>query len=175
MKSTTSSYGGMAVTVHWVTAILVVVLIGSGFRSGFSADEAAKAAALRVHLPVAIAVLLLTLFRVIWWLRWDRKPEPLDGVPALQEAAAQWTHRFLYLVLFVLLGSGVALSMMSGLPMALFGEAPFPELESFAPRFPHGVAARVLVALVLLHAAAALYHHFGLKDRTLRRMWFGAE
>jgi cytochrome b561 len=29
-----------------------------------------------------------------------------------------------------------------------------------------------LIALIVLHLSASLYHHFGLKDKTLKRMWF---
>jgi cytochrome b561 len=66
------------------------------------------------------------------------------------------------------------MSVLSGLPDALFGTAVFPDLADLAPRAGHGIGARLLAALVVLHAAAALYHHWGLRDRTLRRMWFGA-
>lgn len=174
MKSTPSRYGTTAIAIHWLSALLVIVLIGSGFRAGFSTDAAAKAAALTVHVPVASIVLLLTLFRLIWWWKFDTKPAPLPGIPTWQEVVAKWTHRALYLLLFVLLGSGIAMSIISGLPFALFGDAPLPELADLAPRAPHGIAARLLVGLVVLHAAAALQHHFLLKDGTLRRMWFGA-
>lgn len=174
MKSTPTRYGTTAIVIHWLSALLIIVLIGSGFRAGFSSDAATKAAALTVHVPVAGTVLLLTIFRLIWWWKLDTKPTPLPGIPTWQETVAKWTHRALYLLLFVLLGSGIAMSVMSGLPLALFGDAPLPELADFPPRAPHGIVARVLVALVVLHAAAALQHHFLLKDGTLRRMWFGS-
>lgn len=170
MRSTDANYGTVAVAIHWISAVLILVLIVTGFFSGFSEDAATKASALRVHVPVAILVLLLTLWRVIWWWRFDRKPAPVDGVPVWQEAVARWTHRALYLLLFVLLGSGIAMSILSGLPNALFGPAELPELSSLPPRGAHGIAARVIAALVLLHAGAALYHHVVLKDPTLRRM-----
>ncbi len=170
-KSTETHYGSVAVRIHWISALLVFVLIGSGFRSGFSEDAASKAAALRVHLPVAGLLLVLTLARLIWWWRFDVKPQSLPSVPDWQDRVAHWTHRGLYGLLFVLLGSGIAMSAMSGLPFALFGDAPLPDLAALPPRGPHGIAARVLAGLVLLHAGAALYHHYGLKDATLRRMW----
>lgn len=173
MKSSNTRYGAMAVTLHWLSALLVIVLLFSGFRAGFSTDTVAKAAALRVHVPVAITVLLLTVWRLIWWWRFDRKPEPLGDAPHWQEVTATWTHRLLYLLLFVLLGSGIAMSAMSGLPFALFGDAPLPDLDTLLPRAPHGYAAKALAGLVLLHVGAALQHHFIAKDATLRRMWFG--
>lgn len=173
-KSSDAGYGTVAATIHWVSAALILILIGSGFRSGFSDDAATKLAILRVHIPVAILVLLLTITRLVWWWRADTKPAPLGTSPAWQEAAAVWTHRALYSLIIVMLGSGIALLILSGAPDAVFGSAPLPEFQDFAPRQAHGIAARVLAGLVALHGLAALYHHFGKRDGTLRRMWFGA-
>lgn len=152
--------------------MLILILIGSGFRSGFSLDAATKAAALRLHLPVAIFVLLLTLGRLVLWWRFDNRPKPLASIPPWQDPIALWTHRGLYALILVMLASGIAMSVLSGLPDALFGVAPMPELADLPPREGHGIAALLLVGLALLHAGAALYHHFLLKDPTLRRMWF---
>lgn len=173
MKSSNHAYGTIAKILHWLSALLILVLIGSGFRSGFATDPEVKLAALSVHLPVAFAVLLLTAFRLIWWWRFDRKPEPLEGVPNWQESIARWTHRGLYALILILLASGIAMSVMSGLPDAVFGTAEMPELAELPPRIGHGLAARLIAAAALLHAGAALYHHWVAKDRTLTRMWSG--
>lgn len=175
MKSTATRYGTMAVALHWATALIVLVLVASGFRSGSAVDPAAKATALAIHLPVAGLVLCLTLWRLFWWARFDRKPGPPPGVPDLQAAAARWVHRGLYGLLLVLLASGIAMSAMSGLPAAVFGDAPMPDLADLPPRAGHGIAARLLLAAVLLHAAAALHHHVIRRDGALRRMWFARD
>jgi len=175
MKSDELRYGTVAILIHWTSAVLIIVLLASGFRSGFAQDAAIKAAALRIHVPVASLVLLLTLGRCLWWWRFDTRPKPVPGIPDLQETAARWTHRGLYLLLVLMLASGIAMSVMSGLPAALFGAAQLPDFSSLPPRAGHGIGARLMAALFVLHAGAALYHHWILKDRTLRRMWFGAE
>ena len=171
-KSNANGYGTVAKSLHWVTALLILVLLATGFGSGQSIDPDTKAALLRVHLPVAIAVLVLTLGRVIWWWRFDRKPDPAGDDPAWQVRVAGITHLALYLMIFGLVGSGISLSILSGLPDALFGAAPLPVFTDFLPRLPHGLFARLLAALVLLHAGAALFHHFVRRETTLRRMWF---
>ena len=171
MKSTAHRYGPVAIAIHWLSAILVIVLLASGFRSGFAEDAATKTAALRIHLPVAIALLALTLGRLIWWWRFDRKPAPLPEIPHWQDQVARWTHRALHVLILMMLGSGIAMSVLSGLPDALFGTAPLPVLDDLAPRAGHGIGARLIAAAILLHAGAALYHHFVLKDATLRRIW----
>ena len=172
MKSNSENYGKIAVSIHWFSAVLIVVLLGSGFRAGFSEDVATKVDALRVHLPVAVLVMLLTIFRVIWWWRIDTKPQPLDGTPDWQRVTAHWTHMLLYLLVVLLLVSGTTMSVLSGLPDALFGAAQFPNLAELPPRTGHGIGARLIVALIFLHAGAALFHNLYLRDSTLRRIWF---
>ena len=82
-KSTTNHYGAVAVTIHWLSVVLILVLIGSGFRAEDSADAAAKAAVLRVHVPLGIAILLLTLARIAWWLFADQKPATVGMPPCV--------------------------------------------------------------------------------------------
>ena len=171
-KSTAEQFGKIGIGLHWISALLIIVLLGTGFRAGFATDTSIKTAALQVHLPVAILVLVLTVTRLIWWWRFDTKPDPVGGVPPWQESIARWTHRGLHAVVILLLASGIAMSILSGLPDALFGSAAFPELAKLPPRAGHGIGARIMVALVALHCGAALYHHFVLKDRTLKRIWF---
>ena len=57
----------MAVSIHWLTAILILALFGSGFKAASFMDTTTKAGFLRFHIPVAIAVLLLAAFRIVWW------------------------------------------------------------------------------------------------------------
>lgn len=175
MKSSDTAYGPIARLIHWVSALLIIVLLVTGFRAGFSEDAVAKTALLRIHLPVAGLAMVLTLIRLVWWWRFDRKPQDVAGVPGWQAAAARWTHRGLYVLIFAMLGTGIAMSVLSGLPDALFGTAPFPKLDGLAPRVGHGIGARLIAAAVLLHAGAAFYHHFVLKDRTLMRMVSGKQ
>lgn len=49
--------------------------------------------------------------------------------------------------------------------------AALPDFQDFWPRPLHGLGAWFLLALLALHAGAALYHHFGRHDGLLRRMW----
>ena len=81
LKSTSDQYGTVAVSIHWVSAVLVLILIGSGFRAANTTDLAAKTTILRVHVPIAIGVLALMLLRIVWWWGFDRKPGPVAGIP----------------------------------------------------------------------------------------------
>ncbi len=82
LKSKSHLYGPVAVSIHWISAVLILALLGSGFQAGSAMDPAAKSAFLRVHIPMAIFVLLLTVVRILWWWRFDLKPQPVQGSPA---------------------------------------------------------------------------------------------
>lgn len=151
----------------------MVVLLGSGLRAGLSVEPEVEAQALRVHLPVATLVLVLTVMRLFRCLRVETKAVPLPGVPQWQASLAHCVHRGLHFALLALLASGIAMSLLSGLPAALFGTAPFPELVDLPPRLGHRIAAIALGGSLAAHVGAALYHHLILKDATLRRMWRG--
>jgi cytochrome b561 len=173
-KSTTVRYGTVAVTIHWISAVLIIGLLGSGFVAARTADVADKVAILRVHVPVAILVLVLTLGRLWWWWQFDSKPEPVAGVPRWQERSARAVHVLLYVAVIGALLSGIAMMAFSGaLPIVFGGDsADFPDLWDYPPRFGHAITFWALVALLVLHVGAALQHHFVRRDDVLRRMWF---
>lgn len=172
-KSTPATYGNIAVSIHWLSVILIVVLIGSGFRAAQTTDLAAKASILAVHAPIGITILLLTLGRIGWWWWADDKPQPVGGGPAWQERLAQAVHILLYIVVIGMATSGIGMFIISGAgPIVFGGEGTLPNFNELLPRTPHGLGARALIALAAVHAAAALYHHFIRRDVTLRRMWY---
>ncbi len=175
LKSTIDRYGSMAVSLHWLSAILVLVLIVLGFRAADTVDPVAKATFLRLHLPIGIAVLVLTALRIVWWWRFDRKPDPIAGSPHWQERAARAVHILFYVVLLGMIASGIGMMVLSGAGPVIFGGqgAALPDFSKYSPRAPHGIGAWLLIALVVLHVGAALYHQFGRRDGLLRRMWFG--
>ena len=173
-RSDHSRYGSVAVIVHWLSALLIILLLGLGFRAGQTTDPATKADILQIHAPLGIAVLLLTLFRIVWWSWFDRKPAAVGNSPRWQEVSAKAVHLLFYIIILGMVASGIGMFVLSGAGPILFGGAPgaLPDFNAVLPRVPHGFGARALLVLLILHAGAALYHHFIKRDTTLRRMWF---
>ena len=83
-------------------------------------------------------------------------------------------HVLFYVVILGMTASGIGTLVLSGAGPILFGGAaqPLPDFWNYPPRAPHGIAARLLIVLFVLHAGAALYHHVFKRDGLLRRMWF---
>lgn len=174
LKSRTDRYGSVAVTIHWLTAILIVVALGSGLQADGAADSATQAGFLRFHIPVAVTVLLLTLFRIVWWWRFDRKPIPVEGPRPWQERFARFVHVAFYVVILGMVASGIGMILLSGAgPIIFGGSGALPDFHDYPPRVPHGIGAFLLVILLFAHVGAALYHHFIRRDALIRRMWYG--
>jgi cytochrome b561/heme-degrading monooxygenase HmoA len=134
-----------------------------------------KAQVLRVHAPLVIAVLLLTLARIGWWWLADQKPDPVAGMPRWQLYSARAVHFLFYIVILGMAASGIGMFVLSGAGPTVFGgaEGQRPDFWNYKPRAPHAIGARVMLALLVLHTGAALYHHFIIRDSSLRRIWFG--
>jgi cytochrome b561 len=127
------------------------------------------------HRHFGLLVLLLFAVRVFVRARLGRLPAAA-GTPWPMRVAAGATHVALYALLLAMPLLGWALSNAQGKPVHFLG-ATLPALvgddEDLADRLQawHIDAAWVLLALVCLHVAAALFHHFVLRDGVLRRMW----
>ncbi len=175
-KSSTDRYGTVAITIHWLSALFILVLIGSGFRADGAEDAAAKAAILRVHIPIGITILLLTLARIGWWFWADKKPAPVE-MAVWQDRASRLVHLLFYIVILGMAASGIGMMVLSGAGPIVFGRSPesLPDFKDFIPRVPHGIGARVMIALLVAHVGAAFYHHFIKKDGLIGRMWFKRE
>lgn len=173
IKSSSKQYGTVAVTIHWVSALLIFALLGSGFKAGNAETSVTKIDALQMHIPIGIAILLLTLVRIAWWIFADKKPESLP-MPRWQDRGARAVHYMFYVLILGMAASGIGLIVLSGAAPIIFdgSNTTLPDFWDYPPRVPHGIGARLIIALLILHAGAALYHHFFKKDGLLRRMWY---
>ena len=173
VKSTNTHYGTVAVSIHWLSAGLIVALLALGFRASDTLDPVAKASILQIHAVLGVTILLLTLSRIVWW-RLDAKPSAIGDGPRWQELSAKAVHVLFYIVIIGMAASGIGMFALSGAaPIVFGGEGNLPDFNLYPPRVPHGIGARAMIILLVLHAGAALYHHFIKRDAMLRRMWFG--
>jgi cytochrome b561 len=172
-----SRYHPALVFLHWLLAILLIVglAVGTFVLDPILESDPAKLDALRQHMIVGLVILALMLVRLIVRLRTSHPPEADIGVPTLNKLA-RWAHWALYIAVFGLIGSGIGMSILAGLPPIVFGGSGDPLPASFddlPPRMAHGLFATLLALLIAGHVAAALYHQFVRKDGLLARMWFG--
>ena len=176
-------YSAVAILLHWASALAVLVLIGLGLTMTHAALAPLRQFQLyQWHKSVGITVLALTVLRVLWRLTHRPPPHP-TGMPARDRMAASTAHGLLYLLLVGLPLTGWAVVSLSpfNIPTVLYGLVPWPHLP-LAAHVPdpaaaegllkqvHALGAWFLAALLAVHVAAALLHHFLLRDDVLRRM-----
>lgn len=126
LKSSPDRYGRVAITIHWITAALILGLMIAGLRAADMTDLEAKASLLRIHAPMGAAVLVLTLARLGWWFFADKKPDEPAGVPRLQALAAKVVHGLLYVAILGLAGSGIAMLVLSAPEKSCSARPPAP-------------------------------------------------
>jgi cytochrome b561 len=164
-----------SVWIHWLMFVLFAIALTCIEVRGWV--PRASGMALRnqlrgFHIDAGLLVLLFAVVRIGWRLVY-RAP-PVIGTP-LQAKLAHALHGVLYLLMFLLPVSGVIFSQAGGHDVALFGwvlptmVAPDPALRGVV-RELHGLMGNAVYFLVGIHVLAALWHHFVLKDDTLRRM-----
>lgn len=174
----TRKYHPLLIALHWIMALLIVVLLlaGTFLLAPLANDNPQKIDGLFGHMLFGITVMALLIVRLITRVRTQKPPHASTGNPTLDKIGV-WTHWGFYALIFIVAGSGMAMSAMAGLPgIVFFGSGePLPQsFWDFWPRYVHGIATKLLAALIVLHIAAAFWHQFGKKDGLLSRMWFGA-
>ena len=176
LKSSDTRYGTVAITFHWLSAAAILAALVMGFRAAGAGDPTLKASILRLHVPVGILILILIGLRISWRF-FDRKPRDVPGTPAWQGLAARLVHGLLYAAIIAMGASGIAMLVLSGAGPILFGGSPaqLPNFWDYPPRIAHGIGAFVLLALIGVHIAAALYHQFVKRDRLMARMGLGRD
>lgn len=177
MKSSSTRYGAIAITLHWLSAVFILALLTSGFQATSMGEASAEALVLSVHVVLGFTILVLTFMRIFWWSLADRRPDPLTGTTTAQRKAATVVHILFYIVTLGMVASGTGMIVLSGAGEAIFRRASeaLPNFDRFLPRSPHGLGVRLMAALLVLHVVAALWHHFTRREPALKRMWYGGK
>jgi cytochrome b561 len=192
-----SRYSSVAIVLHWTIGLAILLMIWVGWwmtESGSNPDPATAAAvfkAYQFHKSLGLAILVLTVLRLLW--RLGHRPPPLpEAMSPLARGLAHATHGLLYLLmlamplsgwLYVSAGWNVALDVPFPVPTLWFGLFEWPHVPGIASM---ATAARAAFAgtaleahewlawgalvLIVIHAAAALKHHLIDRDDILARM-----
>lgn len=168
-------YDSVAIAFHWTIAGAILIALPLGFLAAHAGDRQQAAALLRVHVPLGLLVLLLTVARAVWRYRHAPPPMP-SGQPRWQAAAARGSHALLYVMPIVIGTSGVGLLILSGAAPVIFSRAQgaLPDFSRFPPMTVHALGACALAGLLCLHLAAVAYHLIVRRDRPLARMGIGS-
>ena len=171
-------YGAIAKLFHWVTLGLMLVALPLGFVIQHVKD-ASKMGFYALHESAGLTILFVALARLAW-RRLSPPPSLPNDMPKLMRTTSTAVHHALYALLILQPLLGFLATNAWGFPMrgatAYLG---FIELPKFMEAWEglakilsllHSIGGWLLVVLIALHIAGALFHHAIRRDGTLMRM-----
>ncbi|MGQ0526804.1 MAG: cytochrome b/b6 domain-containing protein [Alphaproteobacteria bacterium] len=177
MKNTQGAYGLVARSFHWITALIILGLLSVGFYMADMDVSPDKFKLYWLHKSFGILVLILVAGRILWRIS-NPKVEHLATHKTWERHLADAAHVFLYLLIIAMPLSGWLMSSAGDFPAEFFGFFSLPVIvpknESLFHIFrdTHEIFALLIIAVIDLHVAGALKHHFIDRDGTLQRMTF---
>lgn len=175
MQRPVEKFGRVAIALHWIIAAILVLSAISGLTTVYVDDTRTSRTALEVHQTIGFVIFLLAMARLYWRIT-HAPPPPPEGYSRAQKITAAVTHVTLYLFILGMPISGYVGLAARGREIPVFGLFNLPHLTprsfdlSASATTLHFYAQFAMYVLVVLHVAAALYHHFILKDDVMRRM-----
>jgi cytochrome b561 len=175
MRESVPTYDRAARALHWLTAVMLVLLFGLGLSMTrwFEEDEELKLRVYSWHEWTGLTLFAITAFRLWWRLR---HPVPPIDLPPIERIGSRFTYVAFYVILLLQPISGWLMNSAFGFTMVYLGLVPLPNLVPvdrplalFLQRV-HFTLAMLLLALTAAHAGAVLYHHLVQRDGVLRRM-----
>lgn len=174
-ESTPKRYHPVHVVIHWLMALLVIMMLGVGklVMPTVSPEDPQKVMMLQSHFYIGVAITVLLVIRLI--LRFTvKKPAPADAGNAFLNRIGKITHVLLYILVIGMALSGLGMYQLANLSAVFSGAQAYPtNLFDYPPRMGHGLTSWILLGLVGLHIGAAFYHQLIRKDNLIGRMWFG--
>jgi cytochrome b561 len=164
-----------AIALHWLLALMILGTLAYGLYMTDLPMSPSRLKLYNYHKWAGMTILILSALRLLW--RLTHRPPPDLPMPEWQRRAAHGVHVGMYVLFFAVPLVGWAYSSAAGFQIVLFGVLPLPSwmpadralAEAIKPW--HGVLAKLLGALVILHVAGALKHHFVDRDGLIQRMW----
>jgi cytochrome b561 len=176
IRNTTSSWGSVSRWFHWILGVMIIGMLAYGWWMNHIPARADRFFYRSIHADIGYLVLVLMVVRLIWR---GINPTPAlpAGTPRWHRIAARISHGALYAVTIVVTMLGWAHSGAHKPDYAdWFGLFRVPQFTSpdkatadiYEDR--HIYAAYLLLALIVIHIAAAVWHHFIRRDRVAARM-----
>jgi cytochrome b561 len=173
MNAPAQRYNRGARLLHWVIALLIIANILIGIAHAYVNKDWPL---IPLHKSIGLTVLALTVLRIVW--RVTYRPPPLPAqMPGWEKGAAHGLHAVFYGLMLALPLTGWVMSSAGPYPLRWFNLFAVPKLAVSKgdallaiSHGSHGVLGLVFGVLIVLHMAAALRHHFVLRDGVLGRM-----
>ncbi len=168
-------YGWLNIVLHWLIALVVIGLFASGlWIVGLDYYSPWYKTGPDLHRSFGVLVVLSMVLRLL--LRFATPTPQALGTRQWELLSAKAVHVFFYLAIFAMGISGYLITTASGQGVDVFGVVTLPSLYQFEGNMEddagdvHEWLAWTIIVMALLHAGAALKHHYIDRDQTLLRM-----
>lgn len=175
LRDNYNNLGRISIVNHWLLAALMIGMLVFGLVLEEMPRGAGKRELMGLHKSIGILILFLGMWRVGWRLV-QAFPTPAGDSKNWEKRIAKIVHIVLLAGILLMPLSGYLMSSAGGKDINVFGLFVMPNitdskaLGDFSHSF-HGYFPYFLIALIILHVAAAIKHHFISKDNTLKRMF----
>jgi superoxide oxidase len=166
----------MSIALHWLTVILIIGQFTSAWlREAVGHESRHAVAILATHRAIGMLTWIVGSVRLVWRRNFAYLPPFPQSMPKLQQSIAKANEYGLYALVFLQPITGLCGVLFHGLPFELFIWQ-VPALLEPNPAIrglfvvAHEFGAKALLALISLHAGAALFHRLVLRDGVLQRM-----
>ena len=173
--NTEQGWGTVAKALHWIMALLILTMFVLGWVAVTYPLSPTKLDLFIWHKSIGLSLLGLVCVRLIWRTV-NTTPTPPAAVSPLEHTLARLGHATLYLLMILMPLSGYVINSTAGFGFRFFGWVRVPNLipanktwQDIAETV-HFILFIVFVAVIVIHIAAALRHHFVRNNNVLARM-----
>jgi len=186
IRNTTTGWGIVARLFHWIMALMIIAMLIFGSTMESISDLAERFSAVQMHKSMGFTVFTLAILRVIWRLI-NPTPALPATMPRWQIMASHASHIAIYALIVAIPLSGWLMVTSSPLndPGAypvqvknmVWGLFEMPDLFATGDKdlsetfhLVHEILTKSLMAILLLHVAAAVKHAVIDRDAVFARM-----
>ncbi len=175
LRNSRSQWGSVAKAMHWLVAFAIVGNLTLGWYVVNLGISPTKIRLFVWHKSIGLTVLAVVILRILWRIT-NPAPALPDAMRPMERILAHATHALLYVVMLAIPISGWVINSAANFPLKLYGLflvpniAPPDKALQTTAEIVHLSLFWILAALLILHVAAALRHHFVQRDTILKRM-----
>jgi cytochrome b561 len=172
-----ADFGLLTRLLHWLMAAGVIAMLALGTTLTRMEPGLANLWLYGLHKTIGICLLALVPLRLVWH-RISPPPPPIGPPAAWETRLARLAHLSLYALLLIIPLSGWSASSATGIDVLFLDRWTLPPLAPVSEAWEnagfavHGVATKLLMVVLLLHIAGALWRAWA-GDGTMRRMLTG--
>ncbi|MCK5170319.1 MAG: cytochrome b/b6 domain-containing protein [Bacteroidales bacterium] len=163
----TQKFGRGTIWVHWITALLILILVLSSLKiGGFEFVE--KSTMTKIHILLGSLVFILTIIRSFLLFK-SIQPDSLKTGSKFVDKLAIWNHYLFYVLLFTISISEIVI-MFTGYYLEFLSSGNIDDIVKTSSLKYHVLMAFFVILLLIMHAVGVVKHYIFTKENTLKRI-----